>query len=185
MSTSDTFNNVAMAVLSAALFAFGGKTLLDITSREHPLEKPGYVLPMAKAEGGAGASAAAGGAAFSFAKVAELLPKANPDAGSDTFKKCAACHTDAKGAPNKVGPNLWGVIERPIGQAAGFAYSDAVKGKGGNWTWEELAKYLNNPRETIPGNKMAFAGVTDDADLADLLVYLRKQADSPAALPTK
>lgn len=185
MSTSDTFNNVAMAVLSAALFAFGGKTLLDIASREHAVEKPAYALPMAKGEGGAAGAAAAGGAAFSFAKIAELLPKANADAGADTFKKCAACHTDAKGAANKVGPNLWGVIDRPIGKHEGFTYSDAIKNKGGNWTWEALATYLHDPRETIPGNKMAFAGVTDDADLADLLAYLRKQADSPAALPAK
>lgn len=182
MSNSDTINNVAMAVLSAALFAFGGKTLLDIVSREHAVEKPGFVLPMAKSQGGTAATAAAS-AGFAFAKVAELLPKANADAGADTFKKCAACHTDAKGAANKVGPNLWGVIGRPIGGVAGFAYSDSVKNKGGKWTWEELAKYLNNPRDTIPGNKMAFAGVTDNADLADLLVYLRKQADAPAELP--
>ena len=182
MSNSDRLNSVAMAALSAALFAFGGKTMLDIVSRGHAPEKPGYALPISKGEGGSATAAATG---FNFTKIAELLPKANADAGADTFKKCAACHTDAKGAPNKVGPNLWGVIGRPVGQSAGFAYSDAVKAKGGNWTWDALAAYVYNPRDNIPGNKMAFAGVTDEADLADLLVYLRKQADAPAALPAK
>ena len=180
MSNSDKLNNVAMAALSAALFAFGGKTLIDIAASGHAPDKPGYVLPVSKGGGGA-ATAAAGG--FNFAKIAELLPKANADAGADTFKKCAACHTDAKDAPNKVGPNLWGVVGRPIGQSAGFAYSDAVKTKGGNWSWETLAGYLHDPRGFIPGNKMAFAGVTDEADLADLLTYLNKQADKPTALP--
>ena len=174
-----------MAVLSAALFAFGGKTALDIASREHAVEKAGFVLPMAKPAGATATAAAGGDGAFSPAKVEALLAKANPDAGADSFKKCAACHTDAKGAPNKVGPNLWNVIGRPVGSVAGFAYSDAVKGKGGNWTWESLATYLHDPRTAIPGNKMAFAGVGDDADLADLLVYLRKQADTPAELPKK
>lgn len=180
MSNSDKLNTVAMAVLSAALFAFGGKTMLDIVSVKHAPAKPAYALP---ASTGGGGTATAAATAFTFAKVAELLPKASADAGADTFKKCAACHTDAKDAPNKVGPNLWGVIGRPIGQHAGFTYSEAVKAKGGNWTWETLAAYLHDPRNYIPGNKMAFAGVTDDADLADLLVYLRKQADAPAELP--
>lgn len=181
MSNSDKLNNVAMAVLSAALFAFGGKTMVDIASSKHADAKPAYALPMSKSDGG---SATAGAdAAFNFAKVAELLPKANADAGADVFKKCAACHTDAKDAPNKVGPNLWGVIGRPVAQNAGFAYSDAMKGKGGNWNWDQLAAYLHDPRGAVPGNKMAFAGVTDDADLADLLSYLRKQADKPADLP--
>ena len=181
MSESSQFNNVAMAVLSAALFALGGKTLINELSREHGHEKPGYVLAVAKATNGA-APAAAG---FSFAKIAELLPKASADAGEDTFKKCAACHTNTKGGENKVGPNLWNVVGRPVGQAAGFAYSDAVKGKGGNWTWETLATYLHDPRGAIPGNKMAFAGLTDDNDLADILAYLRKLGDKPADLPTK
>jgi cytochrome c len=180
MSNSDKLNNVAMAVLSAALFAFGGKTLIDIVAPGHAPAKPSYALP-ASTGGGGGATAAAAG--FTFAKVAELLPKANADAGADTYKKCAACHTDAKDAPNKVGPNLWGVIGRPVGQHAGFAYSEAVKTKGGNWTWETLAAYLHDPRNAIPGNKMAFAGVTDTADLADLLAYLNKQSDKPADLP--
>ena len=65
----------------------------------------------------------------------------------------------------------------------GFPYSDAMKNHPGSWTFEELAKYLHDPRADIPGNKMAFAGVKDDAELADLLVYLRKLSDSPAPLP--
>lgn len=180
MSNSDKLNNIAMSVLAAALFAFGGKTMIDIVGRTHAPEKPSYALPVSKSEG---ATASAGSEAFSFAKVSQLLPKANADAGADTFKKCAACHTDANGAPNKVGPNLWGVINRPVAKHEGFAYSDAMKAKAGNWTWDALATYLHDPRETVPGNKMAFAGITDDADLADLLVYLRKQSDKPAELP--
>ena len=184
MSTFDKANTAAMAVLSAALFAFGGKTLLEIGARDHGgHEKAGYALPMPKE--GAGGAATAGAAAFSFANIVELLPKANADAGEDTFKKCAACHTNTKGGENKVGPNLWDIVGRPVGKHAGFAYSDSVKNKGGDWNWEALANYLHDPRGTIPGNKMAFAGLSDDNDLADMLAYLRKLNDTPPALPTK
>jgi cytochrome c len=179
MSGSSQLNTIAMGVLSAALFAFGGKTLLDVVSKDHGSAKAGYVLPVPKVAAANGAAPTA----FTFAKFAEMLPKASAEAGEDSFKKCAACHTNTKGGENKVGPNLWNIIGRPVGQVAGFAYSDAVKAKGGNWTWEALALYLRDPRGNIPGNKMAFAGLPDDNDLAEMLVYLRKLGDTPADLP--
>jgi cytochrome c len=179
MSNTDHFNNIAMGVLSAALVAIGGKVLVNELSHAHPPEKPGYVLAVAKTGNGP----APAPVAYSFAKIAELLPKANAEAGEDGFKKCAACHTNTKGGENKVGPNLWNIVGRPVGQVAGFAYSDAVKAKGGNWTWEVLANYLHDPKNAIPGNKMAFAGIPDDPDLADMLAYLRKLGDTPADLP--
>ena len=90
-----------------------------------------------------------------------LLPKANADAGADTFKKCLACHTPDKGGRNLVGPNLWGIVGRKVASATGFEarYSEAMKGYGGEWTWERLAKYLHKPAEAVPNNKMVFDGV--------------------------
>jgi cytochrome c len=171
-------NKIAGAVLTAALVIFGGRTLMDIAGADHAV-KPGYVLPKSAPAGG-GAAASAG---FKFTDVATLLPKGNAESGQDSFKKCLACHAPEKGGANKVGPPLWGVIGKKVGDAPGFAYSDAVKSKGGTWTWEALATYLNDPRGAIPGNKMAFAGIKDTAELADLLVYMRKLSDAPAPLP--
>ena len=122
---------------------------------------------------------------FDVKAVLALLPKANADNGADIFRKCMACHTPNKGERHLVGPNLWGVVGRKVAQAPGFEarYSTAMKAHGGEWTWEQLAKYLHKPAEAIPGNKMLFPGVRDNAELADLLAYMRKLSDTPAPLP--
>ena len=88
-----------------------------------------------------------------------------------------------KGGRILTGPNLWGIVGRARAAMPGFPYSEAMKTHPGNWTFEELAKYLYDPKTDIPGNKMAFVGVKDNTDLADLLVYLRKLSDSPVPLP--
>lgn len=177
------FNKIAGAVLSAMLVIAGGRVLLDMAMPHHGPEKPGWALPVTEAK----AKSAAPEAAFDVASVLGLLPKANADAGADIFKKCMACHTGNKGDKNLVGPNLWGIVGRKTASAPGFEarYSEAMKGHAGEWTFERLAKYLHNPAQEVPGNKMVFAGIPDNTDLADLLVYLRKLSDSPAALPTK
>lgn len=172
-------NKTAGAVLSALLVIFAGKTTLDIVYKEHKPAKPGWALPITEPT----RTATGPAPAFEAAKVLELLPKANPDSGQDSFKKCLSCHTPQKGGPNGTGPNLWGVLGRKLGSHAGFPYSDAMKGKGGEWTWETLANYLHDPKNSIPGNKMAFPGIKDNSELADVLVYLRKLADAPAPLP--
>ncbi len=175
------FNKIAGAVLSAALFIFGTKALVEMVSASHAPQIAGYELPAPKGGSGPGKAEVE---AFNFAKVAELMPKANAEAGKDIFKACTQCHTPEKSGPNKQGPNLYGVVGRDVAKHAGFTnYSPALVEKGGKWTWDLLATYLNDPRGTIPRNSMSFVGVKDPNDLADLLVYLRTLADSPAALP--
>jgi cytochrome c len=182
------FNKIAGAVLSALLFIFGARELTHILGGhgghgDHEAHA-GYVLPMPKggpAHQGGGAPAESG---FSYAKVAELLPKASADSGKDVFRACQQCHTGEKGGPNKLGPNLYGVVGRDIGKHASFAnYSSAMKDHGGKWTWEHLATYLHDPKSYVPGNRMSFAGVKDPNELADLLAYLRTLSDSPMPFP--
>ena len=176
-------NKIAGAVLAALLLMFGTATFIDIQT-SHKLEKPGFVLPVetaaAPAEGGE--TAAAG---FDPAAVTALLQNASVENGQAAFKRCATCHTTDKGGRNTTGPNLWGVVGREKGHVEGFNYSAAVKSKGGEWTYEDLAHYIHNPKEFIPGNKMAFAGIKDNAELADLVVYLRTLNDNPPPLPTE
>lgn len=174
-------NKIIGAVLAALLLIVGSKTVLDIVYREHKPAKPGWALPITEVSH----SAAPGKAAepFDAKQVVALLSKASADGGKDTFKRCLQCHTPEKGGPNRVGPNLWGVVGRKAAQHAGFPYSDAMKTHSAEWTWQELATYLHDPRAAIPGNKMAFAGIKDNAELADLLAYMRTLSDSPPPLP--
>jgi cytochrome c len=172
-------NKIAGAVLTAMLVIAGGTTALDIALRKHKPEKAGWAPPVTEIK----AKTSEPEVAFDAKAVLAALPKANADAGRDVFKKCLACHTPNKDGRNLVGPNLWGVVGRKIAQTQGFNYSEAMRGHAGNWTWEELAKYLHSPAQTVPGNRMQFPGVKDNSDLADLLAYLRTLSDSPPALP--
>ena len=113
----------------------------------------------------------------------EWLAKGDVAAGKKIFEKCAACHDDAEGAGNRVGPNLYGVLGRKKGSYAGFAYSDGMKAKGGEWTIVDFHQFIKSPREYVQGTKMSFKGIAKDQDIANLVVYLRSQGSPNVPLP--
>jgi cytochrome c len=115
--------------------------------------------------------------------LAALLTSASADKGKKVAKKCVACHTFGKGGKKKVGPNLFGTIGRDRGSAGGYKFSAAIKGMGGTWGFDDLDKFLAKPKAFMPGTKMAFPGLKKAGDRAALILYLRAQADQPAALP--
>ena len=140
--------------------------------------KPGYEI--AVKEHGAGEAA---GAKEPDQPIETLLAIASAEKGQATSKQCQACHTFEKGGPNRVGPNLWGVVGRQKASEAGFNYSAAMKAKGGTWTFDELNKYLANPRGVVPGTAMSFAGLSRAQQRADMIDFLRTHADNPLPLP--
>lgn len=177
-------SKIAGAVLAALLVIVGSKTFIEIREHGAHTEKAGFELPAPKvaAAPAAGETAAPASGKIEFAQIAGLLPAAKADNGQAIFKKCAACHSADKGGASKVGPNLWGIIGRKAGSVAGFGYTDAMKGAG-DWSFQHLAEFVHNPKATVPGTKMVFAGLPEAGDIADLLAYLRTLSDSPAPLP--
>ncbi|MBB5690186.1 cytochrome c family protein [Roseomonas alkaliterrae] len=102
---------------------------------------------------------------------------ADAAAGQRVFNQCRACHTVEQGGRNGVGPNLHGIFGRTAGSIEGFRYSAAMKARGEAglvWTPETLAPYLRNPREAVPGGSMAFAGLRNEQQIADLIAYLQQ-----------
>jgi cytochrome c len=165
------------ALFGAVLFAlFLGVFSDALVSAEIP-KVPGFDLP----SGAAPAKAAA--PAVAAVPLPVLLAKADPAKGQALTKICATCHSFDKGAPAKVGPNLYGVVGRPKGSAVGFSYSDGMKAKGGDWTFEDLNAFITSPKTFVAGTKMGYGGEPDAAKRADLIVYLRSLSDSPVALP--
>ncbi|MDP1911423.1 MAG: cytochrome c family protein [Hyphomicrobium sp.] len=170
-------SKIAGAFLCALLVLVGFKVALEIAEHDKAPEKPGYVLPAPDAAHAPGAAPAGGAAApaapaFDPGAVAQAAASGNAQAGAAVFKKCTACHSSEHDGPNKVGPNLAGVVGRPKAGHAGFGYSDAMKAKGGNWTLEDLASFIHSPKTFVPGTKMLFPGIADPGDLGDLLAYL-------------
>jgi cytochrome c len=111
------------------------------------------------------------------------LASSSPERGQSAAKVCLACHSFDKGGPNKQGPDLWGVVGRPRASEPGFNYSAAMKAKGGEWSFEELDKFLASPKGYIPGTAMTFAGLPRDTQRADVINYLHTLSDKPMELP--
>ena len=106
-------------------------------------------------------------------------------APSEPIEKLLQTASVEKGGPNRVGPNLYGVVNEPKGEGhGGFNFSAAMKSKGGNWTFEDLNKFLANPKAFVPGTAMGFAGIPKDSERADVIAYLNSLSEHPAPMPT-
>lgn len=177
------FNKILGGLLGTVFVIFSITLISDGIFASPAPEKPGFAIEAADAE----APAAGAGAAAESKPIAELLASANAEAGAAVFKKCTACHSGEKGGPNKVGPDLWDLVDRPVGEHEGFSYSagmkDFSKNGGTHWTYDNLNHFLTSPKGFVKGTAMGFAGIKKDDERANLIAYLRTLSDNPKPLP--
>lgn len=174
---SNRFNTIAGWTLFSGIVLLG---LSAVSSRyyeggknERP-EKMGFEIAGVVQEGEGGGKDATPFEAY--------LAKADIAKGEKTFAKCASCHTIDQGGAAGLGPNLWGTLGANVASHP-FAYSDALKGKGGKWDWTSMSAWLENPAKYASGTKMSFAGLPDPQERANLMVYLNSKSASPLPLP--
>lgn len=172
----DRFNTIAGWVLFSGIVALGlnavSERVFNANKPERP-EKMGYAIEGVVEPGAA-----------PQVDLGTLLAAADPAAGQKVFQKCSSCHNADQGGPNAIGPNLYGTVGAPIGKGKnGFAFSSALSGKGGTWTYQNLFDWLKSPSAFAPGTKMTFAGLSSPVDRANVIAYLKQQGGGPPFPP--
>ena len=172
------FNKIAAALLSGVLLimVFGkiGNLLVNPNtevSNAYPIEVPEKAETKIKDT-----------KEIVIEPILALLASADIESGKKISKKCVACHGFDAGGTNKVGPNLYNIVNKDQGKAD-YAYSKTLASLSGKWTYEELNKFLYKPKLYSKGTKMNYAGLSKTKDRADLIAWLRTKSDSPVNLP--
>lgn len=169
------WNKVAGAVLSALLVIMGIREAVSLVYAPHLPEDRAYAIEVPEIQVAA--------VEEDVVSLAELLAGGDVAKGERVFARCKSCHTVESGGGNRVGPNLYNVIGAALATREGFNYSGAMQGAGGVWDYESMDAWLAKPKEFIPGNKMAYAGLRKPVDRANIILYLRQYADAAPALP--
>jgi cytochrome c len=176
------WNKIAGAVLGALLFVMIVKLASEAIFDVPPPAKPGYVVE-GVVETASASSGPAQPAEEPLPDFGTVLAAASVSQGQQISQRCEQCHDLSKGGPNKIGPNLWGVVGRARASHPGFDYSSAMASSHEPWSFDSLYRYLKSPQAIVPGTKMSFAGLRSSQDRIDLIAYLRTLSDTPVPIP--
>jgi cytochrome c len=175
------WNKIAGAVLATLMFVLVVSFATEAIFEPAKPAKPGYVVEGVQEEASAATSAAP--AEEALPDFGTVLPTADAAAGQKVSQRCEQCHDLSKGGPNKIGPNLWGVLGRARGTHPGFSYSGAMTASHDAWSFDNFFKFIKSPAAYVPGTKMSFAGLRSAQDRINLIAWLRTQSDSPLPIP--
>jgi len=181
------WNKVAGAILSAILLVYVVDVAANSLLRVETLEENVYVVGVKEAEEEAVEEAVESAptepTAAEAAGALALLASIDAAAAEKAAGVCKACHSFDKDGPNKVGPNLWGILGAAKASKPGYKYSAALAGLGGAWSYMDLDAYLVAPKDFVPGTKMSFGGVKKTNARAAVIAFLRSLSDDPIPLP--
>ena len=173
-------NKIVAAILMVALLVIGIGKLSGIVFHVEKPKVPGYIVEVSQV---ASSSNAETEAVVEKVDISALMAMGDAVSGEKVFKKCAACHSIAKGGKNKIGPALYNVVGRKVGDIVDYKYSKALAAYGKEWTFEELNGFLIKPAKWVKGTKMAYAGLRKEKDRASVIKYLNENSDNPLPLP--
>ncbi len=173
-------NKIIASIILVVILVLGINKIIDIIFYVEKPEKSAYqvasVSTTTTTETTSASSSSGSG------EIMALLASASVADGEKVFKKCAACHSIAKGGGNKIGPALWGVLGRQAGSVSDYKYSKAMAAHGKTWSFEEMNSFLIKPRDWIKGTKMSFAGLKSKNDRVAVILYMNEKTDSPLPL---
>jgi len=170
-------NKIIAAIIIVVAIIVGLNKITDNAFHVNKPDKPGYKVEVVTA------SISSESGAADKIDITAFMAMGNLDHGKKIFKKCAACHSIAQGGGNKIGPSLYNVVGRPVGNISDYKYSKSLISYGKEWTFEELNGFLIKPATWIKGTKMAYAGLKKEKDRASVIIYLNQNSDNPKLLP--
>ena len=173
-------NKIVAAILMVALLIIGIGKISGIIFHVEKPKVPGYAVETDQV---ASISSAETGTVEEKIDITALMAMGDAVSGEKIFKKCAACHSIIQGGKNKIGPALYNVVGRKVGNVSDYKYSKALAAYEKEWTFEELNGFLIKPTKWIKGTKMAYAGLRKEKDRASVIKYLNKNSDNPVPLP--
>ena len=173
-------NKIIAAILMVALLVIGIGKFSDVIFHVEKPKIPGYAVDVKQV---ITASTTTKSTIEEKIDIAVIMAMGDIASGEKIFKKCATCHSIAKGGKNKIGPALYNVVGRKVGEVTDYKYSKALLAYDKEWDFEELNGFLKKPSKYIKGTKMSYAGLRKEKDRASIIKYLNQNSDSPVPLP--
>jgi len=173
-------NKIIAAILMVALLIIGLSKVADEVFHVNKPIKPGYKVEI---ENQSNPDVPEATQVVEKIDIASIMAQGDIASGEKIFKKCAACHSIVKGGKNKIGPALYNVVGRKVGEVDNYKYSKALASYGKEWTLEELNGFLQKPASYLKGTKMSYAGLRKEKDRASIIKYLNQNSDNPKPLP--
>ena len=174
-------NKIIVSIVLTVILVLGINKITDAIFYVEKPEKSAYQVASNTAVAST-MSAETDSVSSDSGNIMALFASTSAAEGAKVFKKCLACHSIAEGGANKIGPALWGVLERPAGSVPGYKYSKAMTAHGKNWSFEEMNGFLTKPKDWIKGTKMSFAGLKKAKDRAAVILYMNENTNSPLSL---
>ena len=173
-------NKIIVSIILAVILVLGINKITDVIFHVEKPEKSAYQIASTSTTTTTETTSAS--SSSGSGEIMTLLASASIADGKKIFKKCAACHSIAKGGGNKIGPALWGILGSQAGSVSDYKYSKAMAAHGKTWSFEEMNSFLIKPRDWIKGTKMSFAGLKSKNDRAAVILYMNEKTDSPLPL---